>query len=198
MICKSTVRFLNDLTGIENYEKSIDLKTNIAAYSNLGTIYFFEVKNYEKSKGMYEKAVLMAPNNFTLMGNLADAYRYLEENDKAKEIYEEAIQLAQGEVDVHPNHAMSYAYVSRYYALLGDRKNALENISKARRLAPKNIDVLRNCVKAHELIHQRDKAIQSLKELIDLGGTLSEISKNPDMAELRKDPRYLELAKKQR
>lgn len=64
--------------------------------------------------------------------------------------------------------------IAFYSAVLEDHERALYEISKAREIAPKDPSVLLDCIKVFELTNQRDKAIQSLQELIELGGSMEE------------------------
>jgi len=83
--------------------------------------------------------------------------------------------------------------LGRFYALINDREKALQRISDAKRIAPNNLTVLRLCVYVHEFLDQRDQALQALQELIERGGSLEEFKKDPDLADLRRDPRYKQL-----
>ena len=86
--------------------------------------------------------------------------------------------------------------LSPWCAKLADQKNALTEISEARKLAPKDVPILLNSVLVFELINQRDQAIRTLQEYIKLGGSMEEVHDHPDLSGLRTDPRYKRLSKK--
>jgi serine/threonine protein kinase/tetratricopeptide (TPR) repeat protein len=182
--------------AIINYEKSLDIQPSNGAYSNLGTIYYFEQANYEKAREMFEKALAINDSDFSIWGNLADSMRLLGEDKRARAAYERAVYLAEQKLKVMQRDPETYSRLARYYAFLGDKKKALMNISRARELAPNNVEVIMSCVKVYELVDERDQALSALAEMINLGGSISELDRNPDMEELRKDSRYQDLITK--
>ncbi len=177
------------------FMESINIEPNADAYSNLGYVYYFQ-NNYLKAKEMFENAIAEegTTQDYMLLGNLADSYRFVSGYmEKAEETYRLAIRLAEGHLDSNPRDAEASGWLGRFYARIGDRENALERISDAKRMAPDNPTVLSLCVYVHELLGQRDKALQALQELIEREGSLEEFQKDPDLAELRRDPRYKQL-----
>jgi len=177
------------------FMESINIEPNADAYSNLGYVYYFQ-NNYLKAKEMFENAIAEegTTQDYMLLGNLADSYRFVSgDREKAEETYRLAIRLAEGHLDSNPRDAEASGWLGRFYALIGDRENALERISDAKRMAPDNPTVLSLCVYVHELLGRRDQALQALQELIEKGGSLEEFQKDPDLAELRRDPRYKQL-----
>ena len=83
--------------------------------------------------------------------------------------------------------------MGRFYALVNEREKALKRISEAKRIAPHSPAVLRLCVYVYELIGQRDQALLALQELIERGESLEGFQKDPDLADLRRDPRFKQL-----
>lgn len=177
------------------FEKSIAIKPNADAYSNMGSIYFFQ-RRYADALVLYEEAVALGENDYTILGNLADSYRYTPGySEKAQEAYKRAIQLAEEKLEIAPRYAQLRSSLAVYYAKLADRKNALAEISKARKLAPKDVPILLNRILVFELVNKRDQAIQALQEYIELGGSPEEVRNHPDLSGLRTDPRFQQLIK---
>jgi len=146
---------------------------------------------------MFEEAVNLDKEYYRLWGNLADAYRYTPGyQEKAPETYEHAIQLAEELLPVEQFNGQLHSNLAYYHAVLGDNKKASSEISTARELAPKDVWVLLDCIKAFEHVNQREKAIECLEEYIKLGGSVEEIRKEPDLAKLRSDSRYPQLVEK--
>ena len=178
--------------------ESINIEPNAGAYSNLGYVYYYQ-NNYLKAMDMYEKAITEGEStkNYLLLGNLADTYRFvLGDMEKAEEKYRLAIQLAEGHLASNPRDAEISGWLGRFYALINDREKALQRISDAKRIAPNNLTVLRLCVYVHELIDQRNQALQALQELIERGGSFEEFQKDPELADLRRDSHYKQLTEK--
>jgi len=177
------------------FEKSIAIKPSSDAYSNMGTIYFFQ-RRYADALAMYEEAIELGVGEDThvIWANLADSYRYTPGySEKAPEAYQHAIKLAKKELEIDPGDAQLRSSLAVFYAKLGDSQNALAEISEARRMAPNDVTTIFDCVLVFEIIDQRDKAIQALQEYIERGGSIKEVQDYPDLSGLRADPRYQKL-----
>jgi len=177
------------------FEKSIAIKPNSDAYSNMGTIYFFQ-RRYADALAMYEEAIELGVGEDThvIWANLADSYRYTPGySEKAPEAYQHAIKLAKKELEIDPGDAQLRSSLAVFYAKSGDSQNALAEISEARRLAPNDVTTILDCVLVFEIVNQRDQAIQALQEYIERGGSIKEVLDHPDLSGLRSDPRYQKL-----
>jgi len=186
-------------SAIAMFEKSIAIKPNADAYSNMGVIYFMQ-RRYVDALVMYEKAIALGGENYdmnyVIWGNLADSYRYTPGYmEKALEAYKRAIQLAEKELEINPENAHLRSNLAVFYAKSGDYKNALTEVSSARRLAPNDVPILLDCVLVFEIIHQRDQAIQALNEYIERSGSMEEVRDHPDLSGLRTDPRFKQMEK---
>lgn len=187
-----------DDLAIEVLKKSLEIKPDWVAASNLGTIYFFQEK-FAEAMSMFERAIELGENNYEIWGNLADTYRYtLGYAEKAPPAYQHAIELAKKDLEINPKDALAGSSLAVFYALAGDHKKALEEISKATRSAPNNIEVLRKSIKVHELAGERQQAFQALKEYLKRDGSMEEIRRDPDLSELRKDPKYQPLIEREK
>jgi len=184
----------NDQAGAI-FEKSIAIKPGSDAYSNMGLIYFMQ-RRYADALAMYEEAIELGVGEDThvIWANLADSYRYTPGySEKAPEAYQHAIQLAEKELEINPGDAQLRSSLAVFYAKSGDLKNALAEISEARRLAPNDVQILLDCVLVFEIVNQRDQAIQALQEYIERGGSIKEVRDHPDLSGLRADSRYQKL-----
>ena len=66
-------------------------------------------------------------------------------------------------------------------------------LEKARRLAPSDQNVAFTSVLVFELAGKRERALAALKEALGAGYSLEEARREPELAELRKDPRCRRL-----
>ena len=174
-------------------EHSLRLRPTAAAYSNLGAIYYLRGR-YEEAARTYQKAVELEPGRRPAWGNLGDAYlRVPGQAEKAKEAYRQAIQLAERELGVNPKNAEVRANLGLYWARLLERQRALAEIAQARKLAPANMTVLFRCALGYELAGQRSLALETLKGAVRGGYSLAEAERDPDLASLRRDPRFAAL-----
>jgi hypothetical protein len=83
--------------------------------------------------------------------------------------------------------------VALYEAKLGDKTKALQNIEKARHLAPGSRKVQWEAALIYELAGQRDHALESLEAAIHGGQPLDEVRGEPALRNLRADPSYQQL-----
>jgi serine/threonine-protein kinase len=179
--------------AIAMFEHSLKLRPVAAAYSNLAAVYYLTGR-YEEAARTYRKAVDVQPANRAAWGNLGDAYLRLPgQDEKAKEAYRQAIRLAETELSVNPNSAEVRASLGLYCARLSDQPRALAEIAQARKLEPANTRVLFRCALAYELVGRRALALETLKEALRGGYSLAEVEKDPDLANLRQDPRFAAL-----
>lgn len=180
--------------ALEAFEKARKLdQEDPVSYINLGTIYYFEKKDYKKARKIYEKAAKLKEVDYYVFGNLADSCRHLGDREKAMEYYRKALSVAEKRLIVNSKDAKILSYMARYHAWIGEKAEAIKKIERAVTLAPDNVEVLLISVKVNEICDRRKTALNSLKKLLDLGGTLSEIEKNPDLEELRRDPEYIKI-----
>ena len=61
---------------------------------------------------------------------------------------------------------------------------------------PGNSGVWETGIEVYELAGQRAKALEAVRKLSGMGGSLELIEKNPDLTDLRRDPKYVEFIRK--
>ena len=77
-----------------------------------------------------------------------------------------------------------------YHAMLGEPEKALAALREARKILPGSVLLLKKCVQVLEKLGRRAEALKVLKEYLMKEGPLEEIETDPDLSELRVDPRY--------
>lgn len=105
----------------EMLKKSIQLRHTALAYSNLATVYFFQ-QRYGDAVPIYEKLVADGTKDYTIWGNLGDAYRWSPGNaEKAAHAYRQAISLVQQAIGVNPRDARALMSLALYRARSGQK-----------------------------------------------------------------------------
>ena len=164
-----------------------------AAISNIGTLYFYE-GNYADSAAMFERAVGLAEGDYSKWGNLADAYYWAEgRRDESAEAYRRAIELAEEKLAVNPNDVDVNASVAWYYAVLGVGDSAATYLERALRQSAVGSETLLTAAQIHEMLGDRDRALDYLRQAVEAGYQRSEIELDPVFAELRGDVRYADV-----
>ena len=200
------IRALNNLMAVYWYmkrddmaramfERSIAVRPNADAYSNLGTLEFFAGR-YGEAVKMFERSVGLDPGSSTIWGNLADSYRYVAGNEaKAREAYGRAIALAEREKEINPRDAKLRARLALYLAHAGRGEEAGIELDEALRLAPGSPAVLNKAVLVYERLGSRADAIEAAGRFLASGGTPARLESDPDLAAMTKDPAFRALVR---
>jgi serine/threonine-protein kinase len=173
----------------ESLQRAAELRPDPAVYGNLGTLYFFQGL-HPQAVAAFERAIEAGANNYVAWGNLADAYRWTPGNEaRAAEAYARAIQLAERALDRKPDDAEARTLLAAYRARSGDTAGALAELD---RLDPAALDPDSRFGRAQalEAAGERERALDALGDALDAGYSLEEIERDPELADLRRDPRY--------
>ena len=171
------------------FRTSLDIRPTPQAYSNLAASYILQGRRSEAA-GLLEKAVAMDSPSYEVWGNLADVYNETPGmKSKAAGAYEKAADLAKTELAVNPG-SPARANIALYLIRMGNKKQALDEIKKARELLPKDQNVLFWSAVVYELAGDRKSALSALAAAAEGGYSLALIRAVSDLNDLRKDPRY--------
>jgi tetratricopeptide (TPR) repeat protein len=166
---------------------SLDLKETARALNSLGAVLTYE-RNDERAVQKYRRAAVLEPGNFIYWLNLGDSERRLGELSKANAAYEKGHDLASAELRQNPGRGYTRAFVAYFKARLGDRPGAEQNIVEAMHLSPEDNEVIRCAVLTYEALGQRENSLSALSRATP--GMLRELSRHPDLADFKKDPRF--------
>jgi serine/threonine-protein kinase len=174
-------------------QRALEISPDSITYSNLGTYLYFQGK-YPEALAAFDQAVKLNANLYTRWGNMADAARMVAPGaGKMHEGYRRAIQLAEERLAKaeDPNVRSS---VALYAIRDGQPQKALAELDKV--LAQKGLrpGVLFKATLVAELANQRARALGLLRQALEAGYQLREISAEPDLVKLRADPEYHKLA----
>ncbi|HEX2694493.1 MAG TPA: protein kinase [Acidobacteriota bacterium] len=180
------------------FERSVAVRPNADAYSNMGTIEFF-TRHYGEAVKMFELSVRIEAGLSTIWGNLADSYRYVPGSaDKARHAYDRAILLAGRERESNPRDASLRARLALYLAYAGRDGDALTELDEALRLVPASPVVLRKSVLIYEQLGMRAKALSAATRFLGSGGASADLEADPDLARMIGDPEFRKLAREAR
>lgn len=178
--------------AITMYQQAIAIQPSAMAYSNLGTTYS-RAENYEAALDAYLKAIEIDDTDWLVWGNLAFIYSWIDANDpRIVESFNQAIELAEAERENSPRDAFLYSDLALYYANTGQEELAQQRAETAIALSPDSGEILFATAEAFEALGQRDRAIELAKSSLEYGITTQRLQRNPELAELMKDPRMQE------
>jgi Flp pilus assembly protein TadD len=107
-----------------------------------------------------------------------------------KTAYARALQLADEELRVNPASAGTRSNRAYLFAELGRTADARQDIASAKAGAPGNTTVLFRSALVREFAGDRSGALGELMAAARGGHSSAEIQAHPDLAALRKDPRF--------
>jgi eukaryotic-like serine/threonine-protein kinase len=180
---------------IPAFQKALRLQPNFATYSNMGTAYFY-LKRYDDAVKMFEKAVEMNSNQQVAVGNLADAYRLVGQQEKARATYDNAIALAYKDLQVNPREAGTMGFLALYYARKGDLTRAVDFVRRARSINPSDVNLVYKEAIVAMLADRRSDALATLRAAFEKGYSTEEAESEPDFDSLHSSPEFKKLIDK--
>ena len=183
--------------AIAAYQKSLAIRPNYQAASNLGTLYFFDARDYARAAAAFRQAVELNPDEYVVWGNLADALTWSNRRDDAVQAYTKAAELARTRLMVNPRDAGITMSLAEYEAALGHEAGARALMEKALALAPEDAALMFQAGVLYEY-HFRDRlrAVEWLGRSLAAGYQWKEVERSPALAELRKDARIEDLRRR--
>jgi tetratricopeptide (TPR) repeat protein/tRNA A-37 threonylcarbamoyl transferase component Bud32 len=175
-----------------DWETSLGIAPTGTAYSNLGTLAFFDGRYAEAARHL-EEAVKARPNDHRLWANLGAArYWAPGEREKAGAAYRRAVELAEREREMNPRNAALLARLADSYAMLGQAREARAALAQALSLAPQDTRVMFTAGETYEQLGDRDLAIRWVAAALAAGHSRREIDRAPGLAGVRADARFKE------
>jgi serine/threonine protein kinase/tetratricopeptide (TPR) repeat protein len=174
-------------------EKSLSIRPTSIALTNLGTAYF-QMRRYMESVAKFEEAVKLDPNNYTMWGNLGDAYYWTPgKRSEAAAAYTKSIKLGEENLRLDPHDAQLLGDLAEYYAMKGERKPALEHLQASLRLEPRSSDRLLTAGIVYQQLGDSNRALDALEQAVSLGTTTETLRDTPNFDSLRTNPRFVGL-----
>jgi eukaryotic-like serine/threonine-protein kinase len=181
----------------EVFGKSLSITPNVAAISNLGTIYFYYEKDYAKAAEVYEQGVRQNKHSYQLWWNLASAYDQLPgRGEDARRAHRRSVDLALGLLRINPKEASLVADVARGYAVLGMRKEALRYLDRALASGSRSPEMILSFIETYEALTMRREALEWTAKGFADALTPELVERSPQMAGLVADPAYAALKRK--
>jgi len=180
--------------ALERLEHSITIRPTYAAYSNVATA-FFDLRQFDDAARACGEALKYDKRDYMVWGNLASAYYYGGHHREADDAYRKAISLAQERLAVNPRDPDVLGNLATYYSTLGQRKLALDSVSRALRLSPADPDVLFDVAMVYS-DSDPDHALRFLADAVRHGLPIGVVLNAPAFDSLRNDLRFKGLVEK--
>jgi tetratricopeptide (TPR) repeat protein len=175
----------------DHFQRALAMdETNATTWSNLGTARYFQ-GHYLDAARAAEKSVQYAPGNSLYWGNLGDADRWAEGlKAKAGPAYQNAIRLLREQV-IAGNSDLT-CRLAAYLAKSGDTVEAVHALKST--AWEKDSGCLFKAAVVYELAGDRKAALGSIGRAIATGYSMHEVVNEPELAALRSDPRFKQMA----
>ena len=172
--------------------ESIRLRETPASLETLGLDLLYEGKESDAIP-IFMRAAKLAPERELTWRNLGICYRRTHRLAAAYRVNRLGLQSAETEMTKNPSDGLARTHLAYLCAYLGQPGRAKSEIDQALHSAPDNADIRFMAVLTYEAIHLRDRALAVLAD--STNDTIDDVGRWPDLADLQKDLRYLELRK---
>jgi len=177
----------------EAWDQSIEIKPTRSAYSNTGTMYFY-LGDFESAIDRYVNAANLAPNDYRMWGNLADAYHFQGDQQQVAEVaYKRAIELGESLLQVNDAEVQVISDIALYYSRIGNTGKARELDAQANTLGPGVMYVHYNSALIHIQTGDTDKAVGALQRAVELNYERELLRADPALEALHGDERFAQL-----
>lgn len=149
-------------------------------------IEFFNKKDYEKSKFLYEEILKINPKSSNIYGNLGVIYKIKGDINTAIKYYVTAINLNPKNILVYNNLGNAFKEIKNY-------KMALKVYIDAIKINPKDFNMFNNLGIVYELIGDSNRAIEAYKQAVRINPKYAKAINNIGVV-LYKQKRYKESA----
>jgi tetratricopeptide (TPR) repeat protein len=172
----------------EELRKAIGIEDSSQGEQMLANI-FFETKRYDEGRVHYMRAITIGPETALLWMDLGRCYSQESRERDATDAFRRGLPLAKKDLIQDPRNWRELANQAYLEARLGEDSAAASDIAEVLQVA-RDDDTLQVAVSTFEALGRRD---QSLQLLAKSPAILRQIRTFPELADLRRDPRFIEL-----
>ncbi|KAA9131532.1 tetratricopeptide repeat protein [Marinihelvus fidelis] len=166
------------------YEKSLALEETHMALSNAATMHYY-AGDFVRARDLYARATELAPKDYRLWTNLADAERQVEgAGDDAEQRYALAYQQIIDSLEINPDDAQAHALAAWCAIQTGRPEDGQRYMQRAMQLDAENFDVIYYGALVAELSGDFETASQLLDQLVEKGFPLRVLKATPGLGEL--------------
>ena len=171
------------------FERSLEILPTSGALFGLGTLHFFEGRHSEAVVCL-ERAVALSPRDARAWGNLGDVLRWMPGlGGRSMESFDRAIELERSHLESNPNDAEALGRLAKWLAKRGSRADAIDAIQRALAISPDNASSMARATTVYEMVGERGKALEYLEKAVRAGYGRLELSRDPELSDLRTEPR---------
>jgi serine/threonine protein kinase/tetratricopeptide (TPR) repeat protein len=169
---------------------AISIGKTTRALVQLGVVLMYEGDD-SNAISFLSEASNVEPDSYLIWMNLGMAYRRLNRIAKSREANLRGLRLAEAETEKNTRNGYAQSVLAYLCARTGDRNRSLSEIRRAVKQSPHDVDTLWMAAMTYEALGQHEDTLSVLSQTPY--EVLADISRYPDMADLRRNPRFQEL-----
>ena len=176
--------------AVNMLQASLRIQPNPQILNNLGIAQAYLGEDAQAIDA-FQSAVSSRPTNDLYLLNLGDSQRRLGKAAESQRSYQQAIKLIWPQLAANPERAQVRARLAYLEARTGDPAAAEHEVQQALQFAPSDADVMAWAVRTFEIVNERESAFRVLAGAP--AAVLNLIACHPDLADFRKDSRFIRL-----
>lgn len=118
-------------------------------------------------------------------------YRIAKQPEKAETAYERAVRLVLDRLATNPGDTAARGNVALYWAKSGAHAKARAELLRLNLAKSEDVRLFFKAAIIYEIGHERDRALEYLRRAVRAGYSMHEIANEPELAELRRDSRFV-------
>ncbi len=187
----------NFASAATNFQRAIDIRPTKTAYSNLGLMHYY-LGDYEAAIESHMNSVELAPDDYLAKSNLGDALWAAGQVEQAEVQFSAARDLALAALRVNPNDPLAMMDLAWIETGLGEHEEAREYIDRAIEMIPDDPYV--HYIEGLMLNRLGDTAgaIEALRTAVESGYSTVLLGGDPNITNLKSDPRFSEITESPR
>ena len=175
------------------FQRAIDIRPTKNAYSNLGLMQFYS-GDYDAAIESQTAAVELQPNDCNARANLGDTLWAAGRLPEAQQALQEAEAMAARALEVNPNNPLTMMDMAWIKASLRKHDEARWLIDRAMELMPDDPWVHYYDGIIHNRAGNYSQAFVALQDAVQLGFPRGLLAGDPNLADLRGDSRFSDIA----
>lgn len=171
-------------------QQALRIQPSATLYSSLGTLLFAQGQ-YAKAVDAFERALETAGQQYFYWMNLGDTLRWSSGRDAdAVRAYRQALRLLDAEIDKRPQDATLGSRRALILAKSGEADLARAELRRVDALEGTNAYTEYRAAVVEEVGGHRQAALERLSRALAAGFSRPEIERDPELSDLRTDPRF--------
>lgn len=187
--------------GRQNYEQAADLarqaiskKPHCDSAFNLLAASLFASDRLQEAADLADRAVEHSGDDYNTYIPIINAMGRLNQPDAAARLRQRLVQALQQQLDWVPEDARARVMLANYYAMSGQKREAIREAEEAVALRPKDANILYNSACVYGNLGMKSECLSVLRKAADVGLSLASwIEKDPDLACVRDDPEFKKI-----